>query len=232
MREKLSNFLYNKEKKRTRKYRKKIKRELKFKRNRNKKLIQKYPWLRVPNLKAFFGNKIPFLSDPYYINLWDDVPRGWINAFGYQLCDEIEQALEKDNLQNKVYIEQAKEKYGQLRIYMTGNDEVYNIISIYETISEHICCECGRPHSPMMNFSWISPYCKNCFEKIQRRNEYFYKGEYEKYAPEDKEKWKIPTELKWTRFSKDGETVKTIDISDRITKIERLWNKRHPDDEV
>ena len=95
MREKLSNFLYDWEKKRTRKYRKKIKRELKFKRNRNKKLIQKYPWLRMPNFKAFFGNKIPFLSDPYYINVWDDLPEGWLRTFGKMMCDEMEAELEK-----------------------------------------------------------------------------------------------------------------------------------------
>jgi len=228
-----SEKLSYKRRNRSKTYRKKHKRYKKEISARNKRLITRYPWLRVIDNSCWKWSDIPvFRKDFQYINLWDDVPKGWINAFGYQLCDEIEQALEKDNLQNKVYIEQAKEKYGQLRIYMTGNDEIYNIISIYETISEHICCECGRPHSPMMNFSWISPYCKNCFEKIQRRNEYFYKGEYEKYAPEDKKKWRIPTELKWTRFSKDGETVRTVDISDRVTKIERLWNERHPDDEV
>lgn len=232
MREKLSNFLYNREKKRTRKYRKKIKRELKFKRNRNKKLIQKYPWLRMPNFRAFFGNKIPFLSDPFYINVWGDIPEGWLRTFGRMMCDEIEAELEKYHLEKKTYVEQAKEKYGQLRIYMTAPHEVLEIIDIYSAISEHICCECGRPHSPMMNFSWVSPYCSKCFYKLQKKNKFFYQGAYEDYAPKDKEHWKIPNELKWTRFSKDKTETYTIDISDRVRNIERLWNEKHPDDRV
>lgn len=233
MREKLSYFLYNRNKKRTRKFRKKIKRELRNKRNRNKKLIQKYPWLRVVDYRCWSHSNDPiFFTDPIYISLWEDIPDGWIKTFGYMMCNEIEKTLEKDNIQNKVYIEQAKEKYGQLRIYMVGSHEVQEIIDIYSAISEHVCCRCGKPHVPMMNFSWISPYCSKCFYKLQKRNKNFYKGAYEDYAPKDKEKWKIPNELRWTRFSKEGNKTYTIDISERIHNIERLWNEKHPEDMV
>ncbi len=232
MREKLSYFLYNKEKKKTRKYRKKVKRELRDIRNRNKRLIQKYPWLRVPNWKKSWKDKkceIVFLEDPYYISLWGEVPSGWTNIFGRMMCDEIEKALEKTGIQDKVYIEQAKEKYGGLRLYMSGNTESQHIISIYEYISEHICCKCGRPHTPMLSLSWVSPYCEKCFNKKMALH---YTKSYKELAPENKEEWKIPNEITRIHFSKDGNIKEVEDISERVKNIERLWNKRHPDDMV
>ena len=213
---------------RSRTTRKDNKRYIKEIRARNKKLITKYPWLATRDWKT----GLPEDNRYRYISLWDEIPEGWIRAFGEQMCDEIEAALEEDNIQNDVYVEQAKEKYGQLRIYMSGNTKSLNIIDIYSRISENVCCNCGRPHVPMMNFSWISPYCKNCFLKLQKKHEGFYKGEYEKYAPEDKSEWRIPNELKWTRFSKDGNETITVDISNYVKAIEQRWNERNPDDPV
>jgi hypothetical protein len=160
-----------------------------------------------------------------YISLWEEVPNGWTKVFGRMMCDEIQKSLQKQGLENKVYVEQAKEKYGGLRLYMAGTDETYRIISIYEAISEHVCEKCGKPHVPILNFSWVAPYCEDCFHYLQRRNSNFYKGEYKDYAPEEKY-WAIPNTLKWTRFSKDeGDTTIEVDISERIKKIEENWEK-------
>ena len=183
----------------------------------------RYPWLQP--YFVWTGKKCE--NDLFdYVSLWDEIPTGWINVFGRIMCDEIEEALEEDGLENKVYVEQAKEKYGGLRLYMSGNEKSQHIISIYEAISEHICVVCGRPHTPMLNLSWVSPYCEDCFTKLQRRNKYFYQKPYSTYAPENKELWKIPHTLKWTRYSKDeGEKIIEEDISDRVARIEERWNK-------
>lgn len=195
-------------------------------------MIQKYPWLRVPDWEHSWKGKkyeITFLDDPYYISLWGDVPKGWTNIFGHMMCDEIEKALENTGIQNKVYVEEAKEKYGGLRLYMTANTEAHHIISIYECISENICCKCGRPHSPMLQLGWISPYCQKCFNEKMASH---YTKPYEEFAPKDKKNWRIPNELVWTHFSKDGDTKEVEDISERVRNIERLWNEKHPDDMV
>lgn len=221
-----SDIYYTSSRSRTKK--KAQKRHLKEIQARNKKLITKYPWLATRDWKT----GLPERNKYRYISLWDEIPEGWIRAFGEMMCDKVEAALEKDNIQNDVYVEQAKEKYGQLRVYMSGNTESQEILSIYERISENVCCNCGRPHVPMMNFSWISPYCKNCCLKLQKKHDGFYKGEYEKYAPEDKSEWRIPNELKWTMFSKDGDETRIVDISDYVKEIEQRWNERYPDDPV
>ena len=214
---------------RSKTYRKKEKRRLKERRHRNKKLIQKYPWLRAVDW---------YTMCPTYdkrndlCGLWDDLPRGWLSAFGVQMCDEIQILLKEYSQDKTAYIEQAKEKYGGMRIYMAAPHEVQEVIDIYSAISENVCCMCGRPHVPMLNLSWISPYCKSCFEKLQRRNEYFYQKPYETYAPESKEHWRIPNQLTWHRYSKGEESEYTIDISERVRQIERRWNEKHPDDMV
>lgn len=214
---------------RSKTYRKKEKRRLKERRHRNKKLIQKYPWLRAVDWYTMY---------PMYdkrndlCGLWDDLPRGWLRAFGVQMCDEIQILLKKHDMDKTAYIEQAKEKYGGMRIYMAAPHEVQEVIDIYSAISENVCCMCGKPHVPMLNLSWISPYCKSCFEKLQKRNSCFYQKPYETYTPENKEHWKIQDKLTWRKYSTEGSTDYTIDISDRVRQIERRWNEKHPNDMV
>ena len=212
---------------RTRKFRKKTKREIKQRRAHNKKLISKYPWLRAVN----WWSMKP-MSDPKYdcCSIWDDLPRGWLRAFGTMMCDELEEEFEKYNAQNKLYVEQAKEKYGGMRLYMPTVGNAQAIIDKYEKISENICCRCGRPHVPMLNLSWISPYCKDCFETLQRKNKMFYQKPYEEYTPKNKEDWFIPETLRWRKYSKeDGERIEEINISETVRKIERRWDELHPD---
>ena len=60
---------------------------------------------------------------------------------------------------------QIKEKYGSLRLYTNfGNDEIYDVIDKYESISEKTCFECGKPATKMTE-GYILPYCDEHFEK-------------------------------------------------------------------
>lgn len=207
---------------RTKTYRKHIKRKAKMERARNKKLLTAYPWLKP--VSEWSGKPI---ENPRYdmISLWGEVPEGWTNIFGRMMCDEIDESLRKHgDLRNQAYVEQAKEKYGGLRLYMAVPDETQHIISIYESISEHICCRCGKPHTPMLSLSWVSPYCKECYESLQRQNECFYRKPYETYTP-DRSEWDIPKVLKWTRFSNNTETIIEEDITQRIAQIEQNYER-------
>ena len=208
---------------RSRTYKKKIKRRNKETRSRNKTLISLYPWLAPV---SWVTGK-PVVDKRFdLISVWDELPKGWTNVFGRMMCDEIQKSLEKKGLQNKVRVDECKEKYGSARLYMAGTDETQHIISIYEAISENVCAYCGKPHSPMMNFSWIIPMCEDCFYKLQKKNEYFYRREYTDYTPEEKN-WKIPNPLKWKRFSENGDTIIEEDITNRIKQIEHNWEKNH-----
>lgn len=44
------------------------------------------------------------------------------------------------------YVAQMKEKFGGLRFYIgAGSDEIFDIITKYENLSEETCMECGEP---------------------------------------------------------------------------------------
>jgi len=56
---------------------------------------------------------------------------------------------------------QVKEKFGGLRWYINGaSKEVHDIISKYESVSYHICEECGEPGEQRAG-GWIKTLCDN-----------------------------------------------------------------------
>lgn len=92
----------------------------------------------------------------------DDMPTGWRNAFGIQMCNEIKASLKRDKLLHKMRIVQIKEKFGGLRFYYNhGSSDMGNIVRKYETLSYHTCICCGKPATKISK-GWISPYCDDC----------------------------------------------------------------------
>ena len=143
------------------------------------------------------------------------------------MCDEMMEEFNKLGLDaSKFIIEQAKEKYGQLTVYMTVPRSVQDIIDKYSVISENVCICCGRPNVPMLNTRWICPECKECFEKMN------YKRCYEEFVPEDKADWNISRKMRWRQFSNDGWVDREKDISDTVDKVIAEWNRRHPNELV
>lgn len=124
----------------------------------NKALIEKYPWL---------GSGSNSEKDYYDFTWLDDMPIGWRLAFGEQMCEELQEELERINYVDDYVILQVKEKFGSLRWY-TGSvprdSKLFDIVDKYEEMSEKTCIECGRPATVMSN-GWISPYCDECCEK-------------------------------------------------------------------
>lgn len=130
----------------------------------NKQLIAKYPWL-VPHNE--FTDKIIEDYDYSYTEL-DDMPDGWRKAFGEQMCEEIQQALNmmEPDVANTFRIMQIKEKYGSLHFYTNWlTDQIREIIYRYEKLSEHTCISCGAP-ATQVSLGWIDPWCDECASKI------------------------------------------------------------------
>lgn len=115
----------------------------------NQELLNKYPFLKIKN------SPITWL---------DVMPDGWRKAFGEQMIEEISQALKGQEL----IITEIKEKFGGLRFY-TGwtTEEVYDIISKYESMSYRICILCGQKATKISK-GWISPYCDACAKEISK----------------------------------------------------------------
>lgn len=142
----------------------------------NKRLCERYPflipWNRFSGMlitEAQHGgywpgspNEIPDY-DYEYTEL-DELPEGWVKAFGEKMCEEIRDALIDDGDLDRWRIVQAKEKYGSLVIYDNGIKEgsrVHDIIDKYKNISGWTCIVCGKP-ATRITTGWISPFCDDC----------------------------------------------------------------------
>ena len=145
---------------------------------RNKKLCKKYPWL-IPwkgwrGNKQVFGWRKPWKKYSYI--MWDFWPRGWNKSFGDQFLKDLGEAVEKAGIKDQFHVYEGKEKYGQMRIDCSPYTyEIDEIVSVYETISEHICISCGKPDTWMIcNGGWFSPECFDCYKMSWRTREKYY----------------------------------------------------------
>lgn len=101
------------------------------------------------------------IVDDRYGGGWDikeDLPEGW-----KILVDEMETELREAGLVESTRFIEVKEKYCQLRCYITGEDKAFDIIRKYEDKSTEICMFCGKPKSTRESF------CAECAKKIKER---------------------------------------------------------------
>ena len=136
--------------------------DIKLKKEYNKNLLEKYPWLTPYNV--WTGK----LNEDYdYNHTWaDDIPDGWRLAFGDQMIEELSQLLKKYNIEKDYCIVQIKEKFGGLRWYdngfpKEGYEEYRDWICKYEDLSFKTCLNCGKPAIGFTR-GWITPLCKEC----------------------------------------------------------------------
>lgn len=131
----------------------------------NKDLVERFPFL-LP--KDWEGN-LPDNYD-YSYTLLDDMPEGWKNLFGTQLCEDIKELLVRANYLDKYELVQVKEKYGSLRWYDDGvpaeiYDELQEVLDHYEDISAESCVFCGA-HTKYYTAGWVMPICLKCAKKL------------------------------------------------------------------
>ena len=87
---------------------------------------------------------------------------GW-----YWLIDMLCKAIQSyinNNIFSQVEVAQVKEKFGGLRFYIDkGNDEIYGMIRLAETMSYYICEKCGSTKDISQNKGgWIKTLCQKC----------------------------------------------------------------------
>lgn len=138
----------------------------------NKELCKKYPFL-MASVDDMFGEPIPFEERSYENNWIEDIPRGWWEAFGIQMCEELLQILKKNNCIEDFYFLQIKEKFGCLRFYpkeIPKEDSLryYHWERKYEKLSKKTCFKCGKPATKQTS-CWILPVCDSCYEEIEER---------------------------------------------------------------
>lgn len=125
----------------------------------NYELCMKYPILIPHNDEEFY----------YEYTQLDFFPIGWKNAFGEQWAKEVQEAINKMpiNFQKDAYIMDIKEKWGQLRIFLSVcSEELEEVLQKYEKLSESVCMQCGK--SKTRGFGgWFSYLCKDCEQELK-----------------------------------------------------------------
>lgn len=137
----------------------------------NKELFEKYPY--AFSHYAWTG-EVYYEEDtgePYSLD--EMIPKGWSKLF-WMCMEEIREPLERAGLTHTFYFTQVKEKYGALCLYNNGaTEEVLDIISKYEFLSQFICDRCGKP-ADYQTRGWLENICKKCYKAANDKKELRY----------------------------------------------------------
>lgn len=128
----------------------------------NKELCEKYPILIIHNRLT---GKIP---DNYDYTELDGFPEGWLKAFGMNMIKDMQEHINTllKETQQALYIVDIKEKYGYLRVYLSGyTEELRKIIRKYEEVSKRTCIKCGK-RATKISTGWICPWCDECIKSM------------------------------------------------------------------
>jgi hypothetical protein len=109
------------------------------------------------------------------LDMWGfECDDGWFELID-TLCSKIQSHVDwrSKNIQDvtiletlQVVAQQVKEKFGGLRFYVNGGDDVTDaFISFAETMSMKICEVCGQSGKQQGDRGWIHTACDPCFEK-------------------------------------------------------------------
>jgi hypothetical protein len=102
--------------------------------------------------------------------------KGWLSLI-YKAASKLEpliKALPKEE-QKECFATQTKEKFGSLKLYMSGaTDEMDNVIKEAEEESMVTCEICGKAGKQRDIGAWIKTLCSKCYSKEKiRHSEHF-----------------------------------------------------------
>jgi hypothetical protein len=101
---------------------------------------------------------------------WYGVPKGWLPIID-DLCGAIQEYIDKTTIYirnepqkpEQVTCFQMKEKFGGLRFYTGGHDDIVEgMIELAEYLCDNTCDECGSRNDLGKTSGWISVKCRNC----------------------------------------------------------------------
>ena len=177
--------------------------------------------------------KYEFPNEPALFETIENYPLQDLKSFPVEIVTSDSPRVGKTHY----IITQIKEKFGELRWYDAGfpaDSNIDDLVEIYSYLSGNICIECGKPDVPIVQDWWISPYCENCWIDISLKKHdlnnsisaaVLVKDAKESYNELASANYKLPTEYKYTRFSKEDKKEVCIDISDKVNAIRDNWNK-------
>ena len=149
------------------------------------------------------------------------------------MCEDLRKILINKRYLSKYKITDIKEKYGSLSISDNGHfEEMDDIITKYEMLSEYICCDCGKPDVSLVNsLGYIQPLCRNCLEKrilVGRQNGLSINNgmTYESLAYRQGNNQKMPDKTVIKHFKNRVGYPEIVDCTAEISKIRSAY-KNH-----
>lgn len=102
---------------------------------------------------------------------WIETSKGW-DLLVTNLVKIIEYEIKAlpEELKEQVYITQIKQKYGELRCYMSHSvPTIEGAISMAESMSQHICERCGNSGRKKSIGGWILVLCDHHYREEDKR---------------------------------------------------------------
>ncbi len=127
----------------------------------NRYLVWRFPFLEP---RTVDGGRIPGYEYDY--TFIDSYPDGWRKVV-IRYVKKIAKVLKEYGELENFHIADAKEKYGEARLYHSGissaecANTVDDLIWSMESDTGHTCNRCGRPAKYVTN-GYILPFCKRC----------------------------------------------------------------------
>ena len=130
-------------------------------------LLEKFPFIRHVDCEKTTDWAHPVFSETG--TFLDCIPDGWQKPwFMETMLISLKAAIQADGMDmDRIYLTDAKEKYGSLRMdFSTPAAEGHafsDMCLAWEELAGYFCCMCGKPHVSISR-GWICPYCKECWD--------------------------------------------------------------------
>ena len=130
-------------------------------------LLEKFPFIRHVDCEKTTDWEHPVFSETG--TFLDCIPDGWRKPwFMETMLMSLKTAIQSDGMDmGKIYLTDAKEKYGSLRMDFStpaAEGHVFSDMCLaWEELAGYFCCMCGKPHVSISR-GWICPYCKDCWD--------------------------------------------------------------------
>ena len=123
------------------------------------------------NKQVYSDEKMPFPM--FGLEMRD----GW-KPIAMKVVNAIQEYNDNSPEDSVIYIDQVKEKFATMRIYVTYDnvpqdviDKIENLIKEAETEAAHTCEECGTKENVGMRMNgWYTVMCEDCAKKIIKEN--------------------------------------------------------------
>lgn len=130
-----------------------------MKKELDEKLVKEYP--------TIFKNRYSKINESCMA--WGfECGAGWysiIDCLCRCIVEREKNLTDKEKTVFPVVADQVKEKFGELRFYFSGGDEVIEgMVDMATELSRHTCEDCGNTSTAKVrsNFGWLSTLCDTC----------------------------------------------------------------------